>query len=277
MNTLLLNGTAYGTIPALVDPSDGITAVTPSALTALVIKNGTDTADSVTITAVGGGRTGVYKWSYNPAGEVEGDQFSIVFTITISSLDYYHNVDLVVEAAERGTDNASTHAAADVLTEIQAVTLEVSLNAAQRVQLAATQPDYAPAKAGDEMALPNSTLTALFSDADVADLVNQIVAQFDGASDLPIATIASATRDAILDRLLSGNHDTVGTVGNVLQFLDVLLSSRSTFNASADEVITDEASRTASKNTKSELREAINGRWTDETNEHFDLTVLDTP
>jgi hypothetical protein len=103
---LHVGGTARGTLPPIVDPADGITPVTPSALTALVIKNGTDTVDSVTITAVGGGRTGVYKWSYDPAGEVEGDRFSLVFTITIDSLPYYYTVDLEVLAVERGTDDS---------------------------------------------------------------------------------------------------------------------------------------------------------------------------
>ena len=105
---LHVGGTARGTLPAIVDPEDGITPVTPSSLTALVIKNGTDTVDSVTITAVGGGRTGVYKWSYNPAGEVEGDKFSLVFEITISGDPYYYTVDLEVLAVERGTDGAAT-------------------------------------------------------------------------------------------------------------------------------------------------------------------------
>jgi hypothetical protein len=105
--TLHVGGTAYGTLPAIVD-TDGITPTTPSALTCLVIKNGTDTGDSVTITAVGGGRTGVYKWSYNPAGDAEGDKYSLVFTITIDSVDYYYTEDLIVFAVERGTDGANT-------------------------------------------------------------------------------------------------------------------------------------------------------------------------
>lgn len=107
---LHVGGIARGTLPAIVDPADGITPTTPSALTALVIKNGTDTVDLVTITAVGGGRTGVYKWSYDPAEEAEGDKFSLVFEITISGDPYYHTVDIDVVAVERGTDGANTTA-----------------------------------------------------------------------------------------------------------------------------------------------------------------------
>jgi hypothetical protein len=47
------------------------------------------------------------------------------------------------------------------------------------------------AKAGDEMALTSTVLTALFADVDTAALVASIVAQFDASSDLPVDTIAT--------------------------------------------------------------------------------------
>ncbi len=37
---------------------------------------------------------------------------------------------------------------------------------------------------------------------------------------------AASIRDAVLNRLLAGNHDTNGTVGKLLQILDALISSR---------------------------------------------------
>lgn len=101
-----------------------------------------------------------------------------------------------------------------------------SIDAAVRTKLDATQPDYAPAKAGDEMALPTATLTALFADADVADLLALIAEKFDASDDLAVATIAAATRDAILDRVLAANHDDAGSVGKLLQFLDAAISGR---------------------------------------------------
>jgi hypothetical protein len=95
---LYVGGTARGTLPAIVDPTDGITPVTPSDLTALVIREGVNTADSVTITAVGGGRVGVYRWSYTPAEAFEGEMISIVFTITIAGSPYYCTIDIQVAA-----------------------------------------------------------------------------------------------------------------------------------------------------------------------------------
>ncbi|MCA9064660.1 MAG: hypothetical protein KDA96_16425, partial [Planctomycetaceae bacterium] len=53
------------------------------------------------------------------------------------------------------------------------------------------QPDYAPAKAGDEMTLDAATLTALFADVDVPALVASVVAHFDEATDLPVQTLAA--------------------------------------------------------------------------------------
>lgn len=97
------------------------------------------------------------------------------------------------------------------------------------VILAASQPHYAPAKAGDEMSLTSTVLGSLFSDTDTAALVNAIIARIesdlDGA-DLSTAAIAVAVRNEILNRVLSGNHETAGTVGKVLQFLDATISGR---------------------------------------------------
>lgn len=97
------------------------------------------------------------------------------------------------------------------------------------VVLAASQPHYAPARAGDEMSLTSTVLGQLFSDTDTTALVNAIIARvesdLDGA-DLSTAAIAVAVRNEILNRVLSGNHETAGTVGKVLQFLDATISGR---------------------------------------------------
>ena len=249
MNSLHLNGTAYGTLPAIVDPADGITAVTPTSLSALVIKNGTDTGDSVTITAVGGGRTGVYKWSYDPAGEVEGDQFSIVFTITVDALDVYHSVDLVVKAVERGTDGANTTEPLD----------DVGVRTA--LGMASDNLDSQLA------ALPADIESALVDDGDATALLQAIADKI--ASDL---TAGDLTAQSIVSAIKSD-----ATLAQMIARVDDTISSRSEFDPTTETVTTDEASRTASKNTKAEIRDALDGRWTDETGAQFDLTVTDTP
>ena len=75
-NTLTWVIRIYNTSGALVDADS-----TP---TVAVRKNGASTGDSVTPTKRSG-TTGIYDCSYNPDGEVEGDQFTIEETATVSS------------------------------------------------------------------------------------------------------------------------------------------------------------------------------------------------
>lgn len=205
---------------------DDVATTPDNAPTAVLLRNGTAAnASPVTavVTAVAG-ETGEYTIDFTSLGTAEGWSTTDLLELRVKvnhggvervSLDW--NTYAHPDAPMRGTDGAST------LAEILAATITARLDA--------SQPDYAPARAGDEMTLPNSTLTALFSDADVTDLVNQIVANFDGAEDLAPNQIAALTRDAILDRVLPGNHETNNTVGKILQFLDAAISSRSSHAA----------------------------------------------
>lgn len=94
--------------------------------------------------------------------------------------------------------------------------------------LATTQPNYAPAKAGDAMALTSgerTTLAAAIEAAIINELdgtavmqaIADLIADDMTTGDLTVQAIASAVRDAILNRVLSGNHDTAGTPGKILQ------------------------------------------------------------
>lgn len=148
MIEFILGSTAYGTLPAIVDPADGITPITPDSIACLVIKNGTNTAETVATDAVGGGRTGVYKWSFAADAPVAGDRYSLVYTVTIAAAPYYYTLDLICVAVMRGTDNS-------LQPTVSGRTLNVNtdgegdavLDTATRVKLAADQPDYAPATA----------------------------------------------------------------------------------------------------------------------------------
>lgn len=117
-------------------------------------------------------------------------------------------------------------------------------------------------------ALSSTVLTELFADADVTDLVNQIAAKFDAVDDLPIATIASAVRDAILNRILAGNHDTPGSVGKGLQ--DTLIqatsaaSSASSASSSAATAATQASSAASSAATAATQSSAANAKLTTE-------------
>ncbi len=88
------------------------------------------------------------------------------------------------------------------------------LDSTARVKLDAIQTDYAPLKLSDYTAPANSTIASIYA------LVQLI--------DSDVSTMPSDVRDAILNRVLAGNHDTTGTAGRLLQFLSsVLLAQNS--------------------------------------------------
>ena len=112
--TLKVGNTSYWTI--MTYTSAGVLVDADSTPTVVVYKNGSLTADVVTVTKRSA-TTGIYDAYYNPASESEGDCFTIEETATISSQAYVQSWNFEVLAAERGTDNASTFdAASDTVT-----------------------------------------------------------------------------------------------------------------------------------------------------------------
>ena len=107
--TLKVGNTSYWTI--MTYTSAGVLVDADSVPTVVVYKNGTLTADVVTVTKRSA-TTGIYDAYYNPASEAEGDCFTIQETATISSQAYVQSWNFEVLAAERGTDSASTFDAA---------------------------------------------------------------------------------------------------------------------------------------------------------------------
>lgn len=82
---------------------------TPSVV---VRKNGASVGDSVTITKRSA-TTGIYDCSYNPAGEVEGDAYTLEESATVTgtttgAATYHGSFSVRVVAVERGTDSAAT-------------------------------------------------------------------------------------------------------------------------------------------------------------------------
>lgn len=126
--------------------------------TVAIRKNGASTGDSVTVTKRSA-TTGIYDCSYNPAGEVEGDEFTVEETATVTGTTtaqatYSTSWEVTVIAVERGTDGANTTAPAnstiaDISSRIPAALdggrIAAALDPAARVKLDASQPDYAPA------------------------------------------------------------------------------------------------------------------------------------
>ena len=104
--TLHVGGTLYWVLRTYT-PGTGVLVDADSTPTVAVRKNGASVGDSVTITKRSA-TTGIYDCSYNPAGEVEGDKFTIEETAVISSTTYSQNFEVLITAVERGTDSALT-------------------------------------------------------------------------------------------------------------------------------------------------------------------------
>lgn len=68
---------------------------------------------------------------------------------------------------------------------------------------------------------------ALLNEGDGQALIDAIVQAID-AADIDTNILPALIRDAILNRVLSGNHETAGSVGKLIQNLDALISTRAT-------------------------------------------------
>lgn len=121
---LHVGGTLYWVIRT-VNPDTQVLKDADSTPTVAVRKNGASVGDSVTVTKRSA-TTGIYDCSYNPAGEVEGDEFTIEESATVTgtttgSATYANSWEFSVIAVERGTDSAATSAqAVDIQSRIPA-------------------------------------------------------------------------------------------------------------------------------------------------------------
>jgi hypothetical protein len=122
--------------------------------TIAVRKNGASTGDSVTVTKRSA-TTGIYDCSYNPAGEVEGDEFTVEESATVTGTTtaqatYSVSWEFTAIALERGTDGAVQPLVAGRQLSVAATTGAVELDPAARVKLDASQPDCNVLRTGVE-------------------------------------------------------------------------------------------------------------------------------
>ena len=107
---LHVNGILYWVIRTY-NPDTSVLKDADSTPTVAVRKNGAAVGDSVTITKRSA-TTGIYDCSYNPSGEVEGDEFVFEETATLTGTTtaqatYSWSWAITVTAVERGTDSAA--------------------------------------------------------------------------------------------------------------------------------------------------------------------------
>jgi hypothetical protein len=104
-SVLVKDKTLYWTIRLYNDSQVLVDA--DSTPTVAVRKNGTSVVDSVSVSKRAA-TTGIYDCEYNPSGELEGDQFTLEESATVSSTAYENSWQVAVQDVERGTDGANT-------------------------------------------------------------------------------------------------------------------------------------------------------------------------
>lgn len=174
----------------------------------LAVADGDDVADGSVVAKLAA-KGGTADWS--------------TFANTTDSLEAIRDTP-PLGTAMRGTDNA---ALASVCTEARLAKLGVTGTLAN-TDNADSFKATGFAVAGDAMALTAGAQSSLVSAIEVElandatgqqlmqAIADKLAAEFD-IEELGLATIAVACRDAILDRVLAGNHDTAGTPGKLLQ------------------------------------------------------------
>ena len=127
---LHVGGILYWTIRTR-NPDTQVLKDADSTPTVAVRKNGASVGDSVTITKRSA-TTGIYDCSYNPAGEIEGDKFTLEESATVtgtttSSATYENSFEVTIIAVERGTDGANTTTPPTAAANATAVRSELGL------------------------------------------------------------------------------------------------------------------------------------------------------
>ena len=127
---LHVGGTLYWVIRTR-NPDTQVLKDADSTPTVAVRKNGASVGDSVTITKRSA-TTGIYDCSYNPAGEIEGDKFTLEESATVtgtttSSATYENSFEVTIIAVERGTDGANTTTPPTAAANATAVRSELGL------------------------------------------------------------------------------------------------------------------------------------------------------
>ena len=205
--TLKVGNTSYWTI--MTYTSAGVLVDADSVPTVVVYKNGTLTADVVTVTKRSA-TTGIYDAYYNPASEAEGDCFTIQETATISSQAYVQSWNFEVLAAERGTDNASTF---DASTD--AVTTDAASRTASQADVSALATsasiaglnDFDPA-ADTVLNVTNVSVCASNSDMRGTDGANTVAPDNAGitANGTAISALNNITVQEVWDALTAGSY-----------------------------------------------------------------------
>lgn len=215
--------------------SDGVPVAPSSAFTAsdfAIYKNGSATAkattNGITVTSPFNSEVGTHSLiadTSNDTGDAGfweiGGRYQVKFntakTVDGKSIDgrcVPRGAFGIQSEYMRGTNSAATgtnvsDAQAAILAKLPSALVSGRMDASVGAYQSGMAP---PTTAQIEAALLNEG----DGQALIAAIIARIETDLDG-SDLSVAAIATAVRNAVLDRVLSGNHDTAGSTGKLLQ------------------------------------------------------------
>ena len=192
-SNFFLDAVIYWTIRTYDENGELVDA--DSTPTVVTYKNGVATGESVTVTKRSA-TTGIYDCSYNPAGEAQGQIYTIEESVTISSTTYENNWSCVPIQYMRGTNSASTHDAAAVVTAMQAAANDFKA-------------DVSGLATASALATVDSNVDAIL--VDTGTTLPATLATIASYIDTEIATLTSnlATVDGIVDSILVDTGTTI--------------------------------------------------------------------
>lgn len=196
--TLVLGKTLYWTIRLYT--SAGVLVDADSTPSVAVRKNGSSVGDAVTVTKRSA-TTGIYDCSYDPAGEVEGDQFILEESATISGQAYSHAFAVTILAVMRGTDSAAVAGSAMALTSGERGTLTAQIEAAL-------------VNEGDATALLQAIADKIAGDLTAGDLTALAIVSAIKA-DATLSTMISRIDQTISSRLAAADYTAPPTASDI--------------------------------------------------------------
>ena len=238
--SMKVDGTVYWTL--MTYDEDGILVDADSTPSVAVRKNGSSVGDAVTVTKRAA-TTGIYDCEHSPSGEVEGDTFIYEESVTISSQAYLNPWSLEVKAAERGTDDALLDA--DKPTDFSLLAINGS------GEVTTSNPASGGGSAHTAADVANLILVTpankLATDASGNVEANNMRGT-DGANTVAPVDVSSDVSAILADtNELQGNQGDWATATTVVASNMRGTDNASTFDHTSDAVVTDTASRDASK------------------------------
>jgi len=156
----------------------------------------------------------------------------------------------ITSRSSHSAANAATAVRSELATELARIDAAITSRAAPGAQMTLTAGQVTTIVAAIEAEIADDNTGAAIKQA----IVDKLLENLPDIDDLTLSAIATAARDAVLNRVLAGNHDGAGTLGKILQSItEARLAELDAANlpAAADTAASDAtAAKTAAQSAK---------------------------